>query len=161
MVNSTWLADTIAPTTNFVSFSFQVVQKARLVHAGGDVATWYGFSLSGGGDRAGVIMNASRLRQSGFVVPAPLRVPTRLWPEGASLPNSATATRHQGQIAGGSLYVRHRTCKHVVCSTRGGGHPLDDRMCASWPGANRPSGHAWPARHVIDNFSCTNLPPCP
>ena len=59
-----------------------------------------------GGDRAGVIMNASRLRQSGFVVPAPLCVPTRLWPEGASLPNSATATRHQGQIAGGSLYMR-------------------------------------------------------
>ena len=42
----------------------------------------------------------------------------------------------------------------------GGGHTSDDCMRASvcWWCWCKP-GHAPPARHVIDNFSCTNLPP--
>ena len=88
-------------------------------------------------------------------------VPTRSCRRASSsLPNSATTTPHQGHR--GSLYA-HRLYLHVHNR-----YQEDTRrmiVCApasaSCPGANRRSGHAPPARHVIDNFSCTNLPAGP
>ena len=145
MVNSTRLAGTIVPTTNSLSLSlFPVVFE--MCHP-----------------------NITQVRVSDYqcrrdcVSESVVSLPSQHDSAGgASLPNSATTTPHQGQHAGGSLYARlylhvhnryqeEDTRRMIVCARQA--------TSASCPAANRRSGHAPPARHVIDNFSCTNLPP--
>ena len=146
MVNSTWLADTIVPTADFIS----------LFKSNMPLFLCLGFPCHSCGKSERLSMQG-RLHQR---ICCPPSVPTRFCRRASSLPNSATTTPHQGHR--GSLYA-HRLYLHVHNR-----YQEDTRrmiVCApasaSCPGANRRSGHAPPARHVIDNFSCTNLPAGP